>query len=385
MNIGFIPLRKGSKGIPGKNIKKLMGRPLYAWILGEAVKSNLDEIYVYSDDEDLINFINEEYHYTEKVQALIRSSESATDTATTEFAIEEFIKSYKKDLTTFTLLQATSPLTKHTDINKSIQKVLNEDFDSCLSVVRSKRFFWNSNGESINYNYLHRPRRQDFEGALIENGAIYTITKKQYFETRNRLGGKIAFNEMAEESLFEIDEAADFRIIENLLSNQLRKTKQSNKKIKALALDVDGVFTDGHVLFSQDGELAKSFNMKDGMGLENIQQDVEVFIITSENSKLVESRMKKLQQKNVYLGIKDKYLRLEYILQEKGLDRSEVVYVGDDVNDLANLLSCSWGLSPLDSSNEVKQHTDIILPQKGGELAIRNSISFLEKYNQRFK
>jgi len=65
--IGFIPIRKGSKGIPGKNTRKMVGRPLFTWVLGEALQSNLDEVYVYTDDEDVISFINKEYHYTNKI------------------------------------------------------------------------------------------------------------------------------------------------------------------------------------------------------------------------------------------------------------------------------------------------------------------------------
>ena len=68
----------------------MVGRPLYTWVLGEALFSNLDEVYVYTDDQDIIDFIAKEYHWTNKVKALLRSEESATDTASTEFAMLEF-------------------------------------------------------------------------------------------------------------------------------------------------------------------------------------------------------------------------------------------------------------------------------------------------------
>ena len=74
-SIGFIPLRKGSKGIPGKNKKKLLGRPLFCWVLGEAIASTLDAIYVYTDDDDIISFCEREYHWTDKVQTVKRSEE----------------------------------------------------------------------------------------------------------------------------------------------------------------------------------------------------------------------------------------------------------------------------------------------------------------------
>jgi len=195
MNIGFIPLRKGSKGIPGKNKRKLLGRPLFCWTLAEAIKSNLDHIYVYTDDSELIEYINAEYIFTNKVTALNRLDNNATDVASTELAISDFLDSYGIDFTTFTLLQATSPLTTAKDINRSLNKTINEKYDSCLSAVRTKRFLWNQDGKSINYDYLNRPRRQDFDGVLIENGAVYTTTKTQYQKNKNRIGGKIAIND----------------------------------------------------------------------------------------------------------------------------------------------------------------------------------------------
>lgn len=384
MNIGFIPLRKGSKGIPGKNIKKILGRPLYAWVLGEAILSNLDKIFIYTDDYKLIDFINEEYIYSGKVEAIKRSDESATDTSSTEYAMKEFYKKVNVSCTTLTLLQATSPLLTSENINKSISLVKSEGFDSALSVARTKRFLWNEKGESLNYNYNERPRRQEFDGILLENGAVYTTSEDAYNNSYNRLSGNIGINEMPEESMFEIDEPSDFTIVELLLVQRLSNQKTPNKKISTVVLDVDGVFTNGKVLYSKEGEFGKVFNMRDGMGLENLSNDINVIILTSENSELVRKRMEKLNMKNVYLGVKDKYAKLNAIVNKFNISRSEILYLGDDINDLSNIISCGWGVCPNDATTEVKQHADIILNNDGGDLAIREALSFVNKYNQRF-
>jgi YrbI family 3-deoxy-D-manno-octulosonate 8-phosphate phosphatase len=385
MNIGFIPIRKGSKGIPGKNTLKVLGRPLYTWVLGEAIKSNLNKIFVYSDDDELIQNIESEYAYTNKVIPVRRTEESATDIASTEKAIEDFIKEYTTEFTTLTLLQATSPLTTYIDINNSLSKVINEGYDSCLSVVNSKRFSWDSNGNSLNYNYLNRPRRQDFDGLLIENGAVYTVTKKTYKTTNNRLGGKIGFVIMADDTLTEIDELSDLLIIENLLKHRLLQNKVNTLKIKAFVIDVDGVLTDGKTYYSGAGEFSKSFDMRDGMGLENARfNNIDIIILTSENSPIVSSRMEKLKIKNFYLGVKDKYLKLDFILKDLKLARNEVLYIGDDINDLSNILSCGWGICPNDATDEVKSEADIILNNGGGNKAIREAVRFALNYNKRF-
>src|SRR5690606_14804482 len=113
-----------------------------------------------------------EYHWTEKVKPLLRSEESASDTASTEFAMLEYCESIHFNFDVFCLLQATSPFTKKEDINTCL-KQLNDDYDSALTVVNTPRFLWNKDGKPLNYDPFNRPRRQDFEGLLIENGAVY--------------------------------------------------------------------------------------------------------------------------------------------------------------------------------------------------------------------
>ncbi|MGL6169297.1 MAG: cytidylyltransferase domain-containing protein [Fusobacteriaceae bacterium] len=383
--VAIIPLRAGSKGIPGKNRKKLLGRPMFCWSLGEAIKSNLDEVYVYTDDQKIIEFVKEEYKWCSKVKILERSEDSATDTASTEFAMQEFSTRIGENYDILCLLQATSPLIKKENINECLDKIEKESYDSALSVVRTKRFVWSESGESLNYDYKNRPRRQDFDGMLMENGAVYGTTKEQFLKSGIRIGGKIAIIEMPEDSLIKIDEKEDWIIVEKLIENNMKKNKRNSKKIKVLCLDVDGVFTDGNITNNLDGEFSKVFSMRDGMGLEILRENgIEIIIMTSENSKIVESRMRKLNLlDNLYLGIKDKYTRLEKVLQEKSLTRAEVAYIGDDVNDLANLLSVGWGIVPNDGIENVKLSADLVLNNAGGNKAIREAVNFILKYNSR--
>ena len=381
--IGFIPLRKHSKGIPNKNKLKMVGRPLFTWVLGEAIFSNLDEVYVYTDDEEIIEFIKKEYHWTNKVKALLRNDESATDTASTELAMFEFCEKINYNLDVFCLLQATSPFTTRTDINTCLEK-LHEDYDSALTVVNTHRFLWNENGTPINYNPLERPRRQDFKGLLIENGAVYTITKEALTTHKNRLGSKVAVVKMHEDSLLEIDSESDWIAVEQLLINR-QKTSKKSDKITHLVLDVDGVFTNGCITYTKDGEHTKTFDMRDGMGLEILRQfKIEVMVMTSEQSELVAKRMQKLQIKHVFLGVKDKYSLLQNIILEHNISLNNVAYIGDDVNDLSNMCSVGWSLTPNNATDIVKQHADIVLTKHSGAGAIREACQFILNYNKRF-
>ncbi|WP_044399002.1 acylneuraminate cytidylyltransferase [Lacinutrix sp. Hel_I_90] len=381
--IGFIPLRKGSKGIPNKNKRKMVGRPLFTWVLGEAIFSDLDEIIIYTDDEAIISFIAKEYQWTTKVKAHLRSDESASDTASTEMAMLEFCERIAYDFDAFCLLQATSPFTTRADINACLSK-LNEGYDSALTVVNTHRFLWNENGTPINYNPLQRPRRQDFDGLLIENGAVYTTTKDALKKNKNRLGEKTAVVKMPEASLLEIDTENDWIAVEQLLIERQKRAKEASK-ITHVVLDVDGVFTDGTITYTKDGEHTKSFDMRDGMGLEIMRQfDIEVMVMTSENSELVARRMQKLKIEHVYLEVKDKYSLLQHIIKEQNLNINNFAYLGDDVNDLANICSVGWSLVPNNATAIVKQNADVVLSKPSGAGAIREACQFIMNYNKRF-
>ena len=381
--IGFIPLRKGSKGIPGKNKRKMVGRPLFTWVLGAAFFSDLDEVVVYTDDEDIIKFINKEYHYTTKIKVVERPAETATDTASIESAMLTYAESIDYNFDVFCLLQATSPFTTEDAINQSLNK-LSEGFDSTVSVVNTKRFLWNENGTPVNYDYNNRPKQQDFNGLLVENGAVYTCTKSILKTNQNRLGTKVGVVKMPKNALLEIDSEQDWIAIEQLLIERQQHQKQA-AKITHLVLDVDGVFTDGSITYTKDGEHTKRFDMRDGMGLEILRQfGINVIIMTSENSELVAKRMQKLQIKDTYLGVKDKFTLLNKIAKDQGLPLSNFAYIGDDVNDLANICTVGWSFAPNNATAIVKLNADVILSKDSANGAIREACEFIKTYNKRF-
>ncbi len=223
-NVAFIPVRGGSKSIPLKNIKPIAGKPLVLWTIEAAARcASIDRVYV-STDSDKIKEVAESYsgEGCEKVQVISRSAETANDTASTESAMLEFANRY--DFENIVLVQATSPLLTADDIQKGFDKY--DDFDSILSLVEQKRFIWEADEtgavRSVNYDYFHRPRRQEFDGYLVENGAFYITTKERLLETGNRISGRIGAVVMGEETYFEIDEPSDWIIIENLLSAKQR-------------------------------------------------------------------------------------------------------------------------------------------------------------------
>jgi len=229
--IAFIPLRGGSQRIPLKNIKKIAGKPLAYWVIESALDCSLIDEVVVSTDSDKIRQVIEEIK-NNKLRIIERSPETATNTASTESAMLEFALN-NKDFDYIVLIQATSPLLTSCHLEEGIQKYFRDKYDSLLSVVRQKRFIWEEKGKRvkpINYNPYHRPRMQEFEGFLVENGAFYITSRQRLLKTKCRISGKIGLYEMSEETYFELDESSDWIIIENLLKQKKKNEKRNIKK-----------------------------------------------------------------------------------------------------------------------------------------------------------
>jgi CMP-N,N'-diacetyllegionaminic acid synthase len=212
-----IPARGGSKGIPKKNIKNLLGKPLIVWSIEQALGSeHIDEVYVSTDDEK-ISEISMEVGAT----IIDRPTRISGDTASTESALLHASEFLGHNYDVMILLQCTSPIRKSKQIDEALEQMFKEKADSLLSGYTNDRFLW-KDGESINYDYNNRPRRQDKEWEFVENGSIYIFKKKVLLENKNRLGGKVAQYEMPKWMSFEIDELFDFELIEYLMKKKFR-------------------------------------------------------------------------------------------------------------------------------------------------------------------
>ena len=215
--VALMPLRGGSKSIPRKNTRSLAGRPLFAWSLEQAVLCEcFDEIYVASDSEEIRALVKQEF--AGAVEIIDRSTASATDTASTEIAMLEFQAQIAFDV--LALIQATSPLTLATDFQAAKRKFIEEQLDSLLTGVENRSFLWTGDGSPLNYDPAKRPRRQDFDGAIAENGAFYYTHERVLTESKCRLAGRIGIHRMPAETAWEIDEESDWEIIEQLLQRR---------------------------------------------------------------------------------------------------------------------------------------------------------------------
>jgi len=370
--VAYMPLRGGSKSIPGKNIRPLAGTPLFAWSLQAAIDSGcFDEIWVGTDDEAIRVAVGQ--RFAGQVSLFARSPETCTDEASTESAMLEFAGEVEFDV--ICLFQATSPMTRAADFAAAREQFLADDADSLVTGTRTRRFFWSPAGEPLNYDPAARPRRQDFAGSFIENGAFY-FTRREVLEGQHcRLGGSISVFEMPGESVLEIDEPDDWERAETLLEQRLASVAGA---IQALVIDVDGTLTDGGMYYGPDGEALKKFNTRDAKGLQRIRQaGIRLCVMTQEQSEAVHARMRKLKIDNYHPGVQDKLSRLREVARDWDLPLEAIAFMGDDLNDLPCLEAVGYAFCPQDALPEIQAVAAYITRNRAGHGAVREACDLL--------
>ena len=148
--------------------------------------------------------------------------------------------------------------------------------------------------------------------------------------------------------------------------------------IKLVATDIDGVWTDAKMHYTENGDFMKSFSTYDGMGVQLLKEkNIDTVIITSENSNIVLQRAKKLKIKNVTIGEKNKLERIKKICSDKKIDLSEVAYIGDDINDIEVLKAVGFSALAANSPIKEKIRVDYITTRKGGDGAFREFVDLI--------
>ena len=150
--------------------------------------------------------------------------------------------------------------------------------------------------------------------------------------------------------------------------------------IKLLFLDIDGVLTDGRITLNEKGEELKSFDVKDGFGLKLLMRDgIEVVIVTGRRSRVVDHRARELGIREVYQGISDKRLVCRRLIEKRGLMKSQVGSVGDDLPDLAMFRESGLCITVADAAREVREEADFITSKRGGHGAVREICEWILK------
>ena len=156
--------------------------------------------------------------------------------------------------------------------------------------------------------------------------------------------------------------------------------KEKAKKIKAIVFDVDGVLTDGGIIYDNSGMEIKRFNVKDGQIISHLKKaGFIVGAITGRDSQVVKNRCEELKLDFHFHGSSDKLVQYEKIKETYSLQDNEIAYMGDDIIDLSVLTRCGLSATPQDAREYIKKHVNFIAPSKGGDGALRDFADFILK------
>jgi YrbI family 3-deoxy-D-manno-octulosonate 8-phosphate phosphatase len=371
--LAVIPARAGSKGIPGKNLRVAGGKSLLAWSIAAARESKMGLRVIVSTDGDQIA---QEARYC-GAEIVLRPTEISGDTASSESALLHVLaeletkEKYRPDMLVF--LQCTSPLTTAEDIDGTIEMLLKEGADSALAVVPFHYFLWRprSDGgwEGVNHDKNVRLRRQDRPPEFLESGAVYVMRVDGFLKAKHRFFGKTVAYTMPAERRWEIDEASDLAVVEELLS--LREKRFMPIQPAAVVFDFDGVMTDDSVFLDENGKESVRCDRSDGMGVELLRKaGMKILILSKERNPIVTARANKLKVE-VIQGEDHKAEALHRWAKDNNVALEKIIYVGNDLNDLECLKVVGCSVAVADAHEKVRKAADIVLSRPGGNGAVR--------------
>lgn len=376
--VAIIPARGGSKGIPNKNVISFVGKPLLAWTIEQAQSSKLiSDVYVSSDNEEILK-IAKKYG----ARTILRPKEISGDTATSESALLHTLSQINERPNYIVFLQATAPLRLQDDIDNAINKIINDNADSLLSVTESREFIWKKLGEefkSISFDYKNRQRRQELDSIYYESGSIYVFKPEILEKYMCRLGGKIAIYLMEPWQKVDIDDYNDLELCEWLYRKYM--VRENNKidpdKIELIVYDFDGVMTDNTLIIDQTGNESVKVNRSDGLAISKINDmGIKQIILSTERNPVVRKRAKKLGLFCLY-GVSNKKEALEKYLEMNRINKDKVVFVGNDINDIEVMRYVVYSIAPCNAHEEVKKIAKITTKSKGGEGVIRELLDMI--------
>lgn len=377
-SIAIIPARSGSQGIPDKNVRPFCGVPLVVRTI-RAAKGSVDRVIVSTDSESYAAVCRDA-----GAEVVMRPAELASDTASSESALLHVLEGMRASGEALpewvVFLQCTSPFTRPEDIDGLVHAVQEGGADSGFTAVPSHRFLWRitpeGSAEGVNHDKAVRLRRQDREPEFIENGAVYVVRTEGFLRHKHRFFGKTVLHEVPEWQGLEIDSEEDWRVAEAACRqfNAAGVTGKLPSNPALVVFDFDGVFTDNRVLVDENGNESVFCNRGDGMALEWLREaGIPGLILSKERNPVVTARAKKVRLP-VAQAVDGKAAYLRDHCAKHGIDLQDVVYLGNDLNDLECFAIVGCAVAVADAAPEVLDAADIVLSKPGGRGAVRELV-----------
>jgi YrbI family 3-deoxy-D-manno-octulosonate 8-phosphate phosphatase len=391
--LALIPARGGSKGIPRKNIRSFAGYPLIAWSIAAARQSeSVTRVIVSTDDEEIAAVAREYGAETPFLRPVELAQDKSTDLPVFEHALKflEDVEGYRPEIVL--QLRPTSPIRPRAMVDDSIRILLeHKDADCVRGVVSASQNpykMWRFNGEGKPLNALlevdgiaepYNAPRQVLPAVYWQTGhidaiRISTITQKK------SLTGKVVYPLLIDPRYtVDIDTLSDWAKYETVVYGGLEMVSPGKPRksmpgtVQMIICDFDGVVTDNSVITDQDGKESVTASRSDSMHIKKLREmGIEVMVLSSEPNPVVLARSKKMGVEAIHnVGMQDKGRAMREALEQKNVKSENVIYIGNDLNDLPCFEIAGWSVAVADAYPEVIRAADYVLTKTGGHGAIR--------------
>jgi YrbI family 3-deoxy-D-manno-octulosonate 8-phosphate phosphatase len=390
--LAIIPARGGSKGIPHKNIHSFAGFPLIAYSIAAGQQAEtVTRVMVSTDDEEIADVAR---NYGAEVP-FIRPAELAQDNTLDLPVFQHALdwlashEGYHPDVVV--QLRPTSPVRPRTCVDEAVRLLLaHPEADSVRGVVpagQNPHKMWRLDPNTTQMSPLlkvdgieesYNAPRQLLPPIFWQTGHIDAIRPATILE-KNSMSGKVILGLRIESRYtVDIDNLFDIQRAEWLVYNANldmvfpgRRHRPLPEKIDLIIFDFDGVLTDNRVWVDEQGHEQVAANRSDSLGLGYLRRaGLQMMVLSMETNPVVAARCRKLKLP-VSQSVNDKASSLQEILQERGLDGHNVIFVGNDTNDIPCFPMVGCAVVVADAQPEAKRQADLVLTQTGGHGAVR--------------
>jgi N-acylneuraminate cytidylyltransferase len=397
--LALIPARGGSKGIPRKNIRSFAGYPLIAWSIAAAKQaSSVTRIIVSTDDEEIAAVAREHGAETPFLRPAEFAQDNTTDLPVFEHALQwlETNENYQPEVVI--QLRPTSPVRPKDCVNRAVHILLEHaDADCVRGVVpagQNPHKMWRFAGEGqamkplLEVDGLAEPYnapRQILPPVYWQTGHIDAI-RVSTIKDKKSLTGDVIYP-LVIDPLYtvDIDHLSDWAKYEALANSGLaivtpgKMKRPMPEQIDLIISDFDGVITDNRVWVNEEGMEYVAAYRSDSIGVQYLRTiGIDMMILSSEINRVVEARARKMGVEVIHgIGLHDKGHVMREVLEQKNIKAENVIYIGNDLNDLPCFEVAGWSVAVADAYPEVIRAADHVLSRTGGHGALRELIDLI--------
>lgn len=397
--LALIPARGGSKGIPRKNIRSFAGYPLIAWSIAAAKQAScVTRVILSTDDEEIAALARAYGAETPFLRPAELAQDQTTDLPVFEHALQWLQESEGYQPEIVIQLRPTSPIRPKDCVDRAADILADHGDADCVRGVvpaaQNPHKMWRFAGQDQPIKPLlavegipepYNAPRQILPPVYWQTGHIDAIRVSTIKQKKSLTGDVIYPLVIDPRYTVDIDMLSDWAKYEALVNSGLemvapgRIKRPMPAKIELIICDFDGVITDNRVWVDQDGTEFVAAYRSDSLRIKELGAlGIAVMILSSEPNRVVEARAKKMGVEAIHgVGINDKGRILRNILEQKKIQAANVIYIGNDLNDLPCFDVAGWSVAVADAYPEVVRAADHVLTRTGGHGALRELIDLI--------